>query len=189
MTIDRGATLMTPTLVSQYDWTAATVTVIVRYARFPALSLAVIVITFFFSRRGIVAVHVDVPVARPEPPRLLDHETETTRALSVAVPPRTSDLVFTVKLVADVGDVIATTGGLLSSTIDQVKVFEVDKTPSVTVAFTVFVPAVFGIPEMRPVVALKARPAGRPVARYERGVPSGSVPTSCSVTDCPTTLV
>jgi hypothetical protein len=38
---------------------------------------------------------------------------------------------------------------------------------------------------MKPVFHPSERPAGKPVAEYVNGWPSGSEPTSCSVVDCP----
>jgi NAD(P)H-hydrate epimerase len=55
--------------------------------------------------------------------------------------------------------------------------------PSETVAVTEYVPAVVGVPEMKPVDEPTANPGGRPVAEYATGRPSGSDPTSCSESD------
>ena len=51
---------------------------------------------------------------------------------------------------------------------------------------TEYVPAVVGVPEMKPVDAISVIPGGRPVAVYVTGSPFGSLPASCRVSGCPT---
>src|SRR6266705_1447345 len=57
---------------------------------------------------------VVVPVAVPLPPWLLLHVTCVTPTLSAAVPPSISGVVFVVKVVAVVGVVMVTVGGVVS---------------------------------------------------------------------------
>src|SRR5690349_6488788 len=63
--------------------------------------------------RGICAVHWVVPEATPEAPNAVDHLTDATPTLSVAVPPIASVARVVEKLVLD-GDAIARVGGVVS---------------------------------------------------------------------------
>jgi hypothetical protein len=66
---------------------------------------------------------------------------------------------------ADVGPVIVTAGAVLSdAAIVHVNAREAEPPVAVTVAVVAYVPAVVGVPAMRPVDAATATPGGRPVA-------------------------
>jgi hypothetical protein len=56
-------------------------------------------------------------------------------------------------------------------------------------AVTLYVPAVVGVPLIRPVEAVTCSPVGSPVAEYVSASPLASVACSCSTSDCPASLV
>ena len=60
---------------------------------------------------------------------------------------------------------------------------------SVTLKVRLEVPLAVGVPEIRPVEVLTLDPPGRLVALYVIGLPSGSLPTSCSETAAFSVLV
>src|SRR3990172_7350500 len=91
------------------------VTVRVAVAVFPAPSRAVTVRTFAPGWRAMaLADQVVVPVAVPLPPRSLDQLTWVTPTSSAAVPPRVTEVLFVLKVAAEVGAVIATVGAVVS---------------------------------------------------------------------------
>jgi hypothetical protein len=92
------------------------VTVSVLVPVLPAASDAVTVSTFAPERRAIpLAVQLVVPVAVPLPPRLFAHVTCVTPMLSDAVPPIVRGEVRVLYVGPEVGEVIATVGGVVSS--------------------------------------------------------------------------
>src|SRR5678816_715120 len=116
-------------------------------------------------RRPIDALQFVVPVAVPLPPRLLDQVTCVTRTLSTAVPPNVIVDVPVLNAAAVVGLVIVTAGDVVSEAVMvHVKVRDAVSEPSETLAETLYVPAVVGVPRMRPVPGATASPFGRPVA-------------------------
>jgi hypothetical protein len=82
---------------------------------FPEASKAVTVMAFEPATRSIRALHVVVPVAVPDAPVApLDHVTVVTVTLSLAVPPRLTGPADALCVGADVGVVMARTGGTVS---------------------------------------------------------------------------
>jgi len=89
------------------------VTVRVAVPVLPAASWDVTVSTFEPGCRTIpLAVQLVVPVAVPPPPRLFAHVTCATPMLSWAAPPSVSGVALVLNVGADVGDVMATVGGI-----------------------------------------------------------------------------
>jgi hypothetical protein len=83
---------------------------------FPAASCAVTVSTFDPGCSAIPdADQLVVPVAVPLPPALLLHVTCVTPMLSAAVPPSVSGLLVAVYVAPDVGVVMLTVGGVVST--------------------------------------------------------------------------
>jgi hypothetical protein len=84
------------------------VSVLVLLARSRAVTVTTLV------PRLTLADQLVVPLAVPEPPRSLLHVTCARVPLSLAVPPIASVGTLAAYVVADVGVVIATTGGMVS---------------------------------------------------------------------------
>ena len=92
------------------------VTVRLAVAVLPAASCAVTVSTFVPSWRAIpLAVQLVVPLAVPLPPRLLAHVTWVTPTLSDAVPPNIRGELPVLYVDAEVGEVMAMMGGVVSA--------------------------------------------------------------------------
>ena len=79
---------------------------------------------------------------------------------------------------------LVSTGARFAAVTVQVKVALAVSVPSETVTVTVYAPGLLdaSVPAMIPVVAFTLRPAGRPVALYVSGSPSGSFATTASDT-------
>jgi len=71
----------------------------------------------------------------------------------------------------------------------HVNVTDAVRVPSEAVTVTVYVPAVVGVPPIAPVLVVKVRPGGRPVAENVTGAPSGSEPCRFRETAVPAALV
>ena len=71
----------------------------------------------------------------------------------------------------------------------HVNVCDVLRLPSDTLAVTVYVPAVVGVPPIAPVLDVSVNPGGRPVAENVTGRPSGSEPCRFKVSAVPAALV
>ena len=69
---------------------------------------------------------------------------------------------------------------LLSGETVHVKARDCVKVPPVTETLTLKRPVVVGMPLMRPLVPLIARPGGSPAALYVRGRPAGPAAAICS---------
>ena len=96
---------------------AEEVTVSTAEATFPAASAAVTVICVDpLAKATPLIVQLVVPVAMPLAPRSVVQVTWVTPTLSDAVPPKLIVLPDEVKLPADVGEVMATVGGVASGT-------------------------------------------------------------------------
>jgi len=165
---------------------AVYVTVRTSVPTFPAASRAVTVITLFPTCRPTTGTfQFVVPVAVPLPPRSVTQLTELTPTLSEAVPPSGMLVVVVVSEAAEVGVAIDTTGGVVSA-VGAAATLHVKfcagefRTPSLTEAVTVYVPAVEGVPEMNPVAVPMNSPGGSPDAVYVIGFPSGSLPCNWS---------
>jgi uncharacterized protein YbjT (DUF2867 family) len=79
-------------------------------------SRAVTVSTFAPAWSSTVADQLVVPLATPDPPRLVLHVTCVTRKLSLAQPLTATEATVVLNVVADVGPVIAILGGTVSET-------------------------------------------------------------------------
>ena len=64
------------------------------------------------TSKGMVAVHLVVPAAVPEPPVLVDQVTAATPTLSLAVPLKTMDAAE-VEIAVDEGEVMVSAGGVV----------------------------------------------------------------------------
>src|SRR5438874_471508 len=122
------------------------VTVKVAVAVLPAASCAVTVSTFVPACSAIpFAAHFLAPVAMPLPPTLFTHLTCVTPTLSAAVPASVSVVLFVVYVELDVGALIATVGGVVSTVTVRVAV-PVLPAASCAVTVSTFVPACSAIP-------------------------------------------
>src|SRR5262245_3730586 len=84
-------------------------------ALLPAASCAVTVMMFSPDSNGMFgADQLVVPVAVPDPPRLLVHVTSVTATLSLAVPPSVIGVVVTLWVGFGVGVLMATVGTVTS---------------------------------------------------------------------------
>jgi hypothetical protein len=88
------------------------VTTAVRHPTLPAASLARIVTVFDPTSNGTVALHCVVPAATPTPPVLVDHVTEVTPTLSLAIPLKTIDAAE-VETDVDDGVMMVSEGGVV----------------------------------------------------------------------------
>ena len=139
----------------------------------PAASRALTVMRFVPATSAIAPeFQLVVPLAVPDPPRLLVQLTCVTPTLSELVPPSVIDVVLLVYDVFDVGDAMLIKGSVVSgggcvgaAAIVHVNVaFDDESTPSDTCAVTENVPAVVPVPAMNPVFAISDTPAGSPLA-------------------------
>src|SRR5688572_7046329 len=108
-------------IVSAGPWPSVLVTVRMSVAMLPPESRAVTVMTFVPTLTGTPgALHVDVPVALPLPPRLFVQVTLEMPPSSVAVPPSAIVAADVVMVDDVVGDVIETVGAFVSGTVKSI---------------------------------------------------------------------
>jgi hypothetical protein len=106
----------------------------------------VTVSTFVPSWRTIpLAVQLVVPVAVPLPPRLFTHVTWVTPTLSDAVPPSVRGELVVLKVKLEVGEVMATMGGVVSVMPVPVTIREMLSPFAVRLTFALTVADVVGL--------------------------------------------